>query len=100
MVNLFFICLLNRQANLTNEHCTSESVFVACAHIASVNILKVQISHPSPITFLTHHFSAITLVYLNPLTPTSDQYNIMRTSDENKENPRGLLVDSIPNSQH
>ena len=67
MVNLFFICPLNRKANLTNEHCTSESVFVACAHIASMNnLLGVQIPHPS---FLSHNFSfnppfsAVTLVY-------------------------------------
>ena len=67
MMNLFFICPLNKKANLTNEHCTSESVFVACAHIASVNnLLGVQIPHPS---FLSHNFSfnppfsVVTLVY-------------------------------------
>lgn len=43
----------NGQANLTNE-----SVFVACAYIASENnLLRVQIPHPSPISFLLiHHF--------------------------------------------
>lgn len=55
----------NGQANLTNEHCTSESVFVACAHIASENnLLRVQIPHPSPISFLLiyHFFSSNTSV--------------------------------------
>ena len=48
----------NGQANLTNEHCTSESVFVACAHITNENnLVRVQIPHPSPISFpLIHHF--------------------------------------------
>ena len=74
MVNLYFVCPLNRQANLTNEHCTSESVFVACAHIASVNdLLRVQIPHPSSLiphsSSLSHNFSfnppfsAVTLMY-------------------------------------
>ena len=46
----------NRQANLTNKHCTSESVFVTCAHTTSVNnLLRVQVPHPSPITFLLIH---------------------------------------------
>ena len=74
MVNLYFVCPLNRQANLTNEHCTSESVFVACAHIANVNdLLRVQIPHPSSLiphsSSLSHNFSfnppfsAVTLMY-------------------------------------
>ena len=78
-MNFFFICPSNRQANLTNQHCTSESVFVACAHIASVNyLLGVWIPHRTPISFLViHHFSAVTQLYLNNTFSTLQEFDFV-----------------------